>query len=484
MSVPHKNDNAEDSCLKNHTAALGQQGTETNNHGPIGPLSTGQKGDHTAASNSDEPPSESPSLEQTVGDACDDKFPEGGIAAWLVVFGSFCALFAVYGLINTSAVFATYFKDHLLSDYTPSQIGWIFSLYLFLVFFAGVQVGPVFDRHGPRWLVAIGFLLIVASLMLLSLCKEYYQIILTYSVMGGLGGALLNAPAYSAIAHFFNARRGLATGIASTAGGVGGIVFPLLLRHLLSPEGVGFAWSCRILGFFMLGLAIPANLFIRSNPKVQALEHEKPKTASIWPDLSVFRDVGFALASVGFFFMEWGLFVPLTYVVSYGTAYGVSLSDSSLLLSLLNAGSVVGRFLPGFLSDKLGRFNIIIVTIALCAVTVLAIWLPARGSYAVLIVFCVLFGVASGSNLGLIPVCLGQFCDAQDYGRYFATSAMFASFGTLSSVPIAGALLEIEDQDTGWTALVLFAGCSYVVALVCYIAARVLMVGWLPQTKF
>lgn len=96
-------------------------------------------------------------------------FPDGGFQAWLVVFGSFCAQGAVFGLINTAAVFESYFKAHQLKDYSNSQIGWIFSLYLFLVFFVGVQAGPVFDRHGARLLLAAGSLCVVASLMLLSI---------------------------------------------------------------------------------------------------------------------------------------------------------------------------------------------------------------------------------------------------------------------------------------------------------------------------
>ena len=98
--------------------------------------------------------------------------PDGGLKAWLVVFGSFCAMGAIYGLINTSAVFESYFRTHQLSDYSHSEIGWIFSLYLFLVFFVGVQVGPLFDRFGPRWLVAAGTSCITASLMLLSVSKS------------------------------------------------------------------------------------------------------------------------------------------------------------------------------------------------------------------------------------------------------------------------------------------------------------------------
>lgn len=98
-------------------------------------------------------------------------FPEGGLEAWLVVLGSFCAMLSVFGVINSSAVFESYFSIHQLSEYSSSQIGWIFSLYLFFVFFVGIQVGPLFDRYGPRFLVAIGSCLIVSSLLLLGLCE-------------------------------------------------------------------------------------------------------------------------------------------------------------------------------------------------------------------------------------------------------------------------------------------------------------------------
>lgn len=99
-------------------------------------------------------------------------FPDGGFQAWLVVFGSFCAQGAVFGLINTAAVFESYFKENQLKDYNNSQIGWIFSLYLFLVFFVGVQVGPIFDKHGPRLLLAGGSFCVVTSLMLLSVSQS------------------------------------------------------------------------------------------------------------------------------------------------------------------------------------------------------------------------------------------------------------------------------------------------------------------------
>ncbi|KAI1101096.1 MFS general substrate transporter [Jackrogersella minutella] len=398
-------------------------------------------------------------------------FPEGGLQAWLVVLGSFCTMMSVYGIINSAAVFESYFATNQLAEYNSSTIGWIFSVYLFTVFFFGIQVGPIFDRHGPRILVVVGSVLVVASQLLLGLCKEYYQILLTYSILGGLGGALLNVPAYGVIAHYFKKRRGFATGIAATAGSVGGVAFPLYLQAVI-PK-LGFAWSTRIIGFILLFLSVISNLLVRT--RLPPSTHPR----RVLPDWSLFKDLKFTLCCAGVWFMEWGIFTPLTYIVSYAAAHGQESTDAYTLLALLNAGSFLGRFLPGLLADRFGRFNVIILTNALCVITILGFWLPAGDSRALLIVFAVTFGFASGSNLGLYPVCIGQLCDARDYGRYFSTAMMTGSFGTLSSLPIAGALLEIgNQQEQGWLALILFAALSYAIAMSCFLGARVLAVSW------
>lgn len=101
-----------------------------------------------------------------------DDFPEGGLKAWSVVLGSFCGSFSVFGIINSTAIFQQYFSAHQLSDYTESQIGWIFGLSLFLTFFCGAPIGPLFDAYGPRLLIFCGSILLIASIMLLGLCTR------------------------------------------------------------------------------------------------------------------------------------------------------------------------------------------------------------------------------------------------------------------------------------------------------------------------
>lgn len=101
-------------------------------------------------------------------------YPEGGLQGWLVVLGSFCASFSVFGVINTAAVFESYLSENQLVHESKSNIGWIFSTYLFTVYSVGIFVGPWFDRYGPRILIAVGSVLMVAGPMTLSWCTGKY----------------------------------------------------------------------------------------------------------------------------------------------------------------------------------------------------------------------------------------------------------------------------------------------------------------------
>ncbi|KXH60907.1 hypothetical protein CSAL01_07206 [Colletotrichum salicis] len=110
-----------------------------------------------------------------VSDSEELTYPEGGVEGWGVVLGSFCAMVSVFGLPNTSAVFSSYFSEHQLRAYTPSQIGWIFSTYLFVTYLFGILAGPIFDKYGRRISVAFGSIVTISSLVILSFCDSELQ---------------------------------------------------------------------------------------------------------------------------------------------------------------------------------------------------------------------------------------------------------------------------------------------------------------------
>lgn len=116
--------------------------------------------------------SDQPSEEASIRENEKDDFPEGGREAWLVVVGSFCGSFSVFGILNCSSIMLEYFATNQLKDYNTGQIGWLFGVSLFLTFFCGAPIGPIFDAYGPRVLIFSGSVLLVLSMMLLGLCTR------------------------------------------------------------------------------------------------------------------------------------------------------------------------------------------------------------------------------------------------------------------------------------------------------------------------
>jgi len=179
--------------------------------------------------------------------------------------------------------------------------------------------------------------------------------------------------------------------------------------------------------------------------------------------------------------LQQALFIPLTYISSYALVHGISPTFAYQILAVLNAGSFFGRWVPGYIADAFGRFNTMIATVALCVVSMLGLWLSCQyntggSSVAQLCVFAVVFGFGSGSNISLVPVCVGQLCGTDVFGRWYASLYSVVSFGCLTGIPIAGAILSKSNGD--YTNLIVFVGVSYTAGLACFVWARVLRVGW------
>ncbi|RYO75004.1 hypothetical protein DL766_008177 [Monosporascus sp. MC13-8B] len=403
----------------------------------------------------------------------DETYPEGGLQAWLVVLGAWCALLAALGLMNSIGTFQTYVATNQLSAYEEGTVGWIFSLYSALAFFCGIYIGPLFDRFGPKWLIFPGSVCVVAAVMIMSACTEYWHFLLTFGFLSGVGTSLLFTPSITAVGHFFRDRRGLASGIASTGGGVGGIIFPLMLTSLF--ERVGWAWAVRILGFLCMFLLIFANLLIRKRLPAA-------KNASPHPDFRIFRDRAFALLTFGVFLLEFGLFIPLAYISSYALSRGFDATFAFQIVPILNAGSVFGRVFPGWLADKIGPYNSNLMSLCITIFGCYVVWLPFGGTTPGLVIFAVLFGFATGNNISITPVCISRLCHTQHYGRYYATCYTIVSIACLIGIPVGGSIVQATDGD--YWGLIVFVGLTQALAFGFIYAAKAVKVGWKPWTKF
>jgi MFS family permease len=219
----------------------------------------------------------------------DYTFPEGGLKAWLVVAGSFSIISGTYGLISSVGLFQSYWQEHQLSSYTTRDVSWIAAVNVFLNLFLGVQIGPLFDRHGPRGLIAFGSVVYVISLVLLAQCKVYWHFMLVYGILSGSSSAFLTTTALAVVAHWFERKRGMASGIAFVGSSVGGIAFPLILKPVF--EHLSWVWSIRIVALIVLVLMIIGNLCIRGRLP--------PRKNGGVVDLKCFLDARFSWCTIG-----------------------------------------------------------------------------------------------------------------------------------------------------------------------------------------
>jgi len=400
-----------------------------------------------------------------------ENYPEGGMEAWLVVLGSWCAMVSGMGQLNVLGTYHAWISTHQLAGYSSSSVGWIFSTFPFFLYFAGVQIGPLFDFYGPRALVITGSIGLVASLMTLSVSTEYYQIILSFGVLGGLSTCCLFTSAVSCIGHFFHRRRGFAMGIACTAGGTGGLAFSLIILFL-APK-IGFGWAIRIIGFICAGLCVVACLLLKSR-----LPPNKVKGAKI--DIMALREPPYASVTLAIFLVEFAVFIPYTFLVDQALAAGMGQKLAYALIPILNASAIPGRLLPGYIADRYGRLNTMVVTSTLCCLLTFLLWLVGSTNHAAIIAYTVLFGFSSGSAISLTPVCIQQVCKTEDIGKRTGTTFTISSFGTLIGIPIAGAILGTGGEEGGarYDGLIAFSGAVYVLASVAFVVARGLTGGW------
>jgi MFS family permease len=224
---------------------------------------------------------------------------------------------------------------------------------------------------------------------MVSICKEYYQLFLAQGLLLGIGISLTFCPAIATVSAYFSHNRGLAMGITISGSSLGGVIWPITL-HTLFRE-VGFPWAVRIAGFLMAPLLLTACLTVRL-----PATSKPPTKANV--DFSFALKPAFVLLSFGLFLNYLGLFTPYFYITSYSASIKLDLNTSFYMVSVMNAASLFGRTLPGFLADKYGRFNICILSGLFSAITCFC-WTKAT-TIAGLIIFTIAYGFASGVRPG------------------------------------------------------------------------------------
>ncbi|KAE8154369.1 major facilitator superfamily domain-containing protein [Aspergillus avenaceus] len=386
---------------------------------------------------------------------------DGGIDAWSVVLAAWCNSFCSFGWLNSVGIFQDYYERTMLKQYPSSTIAWIPSLQIFFMLAASPFVGFLYDHYGPRYIVLAGSFLHVFGLMMLSISKGYYQVLLAQGVCSALGASAIFQPAISCVNGWFQKRRGTAFGILATGSSTGGVIFPIMITHLI--DEVGYAWAMRIAAFMILFLLIIANLTLRCRVQPQ------PQKVTLQGLYRPLFESGSILLMTAYALLTFGIYIPINYVVVCATEAGMSVQLSQYLVPILNAASFFGRFGIGLVADKVGRFNIYIFVCVTTGILTLALWIPAS-SNAPNIVFAALFGLFSGAYISLSPALMAQISPPKEFGYRCGLMFAFAAVPGLVTSPVAGAILARDHGE--YTGMKVYGGVFILAGTAVVVVAR------------
>ncbi|TFK31637.1 major facilitator superfamily domain-containing protein [Crucibulum laeve] len=397
--------------------------------------------------------------------------PDGGRDAWMTVAGTWMIQFCTYGYSSAFGVYQDFYTRDYLKNQTPSDISWIGSFQLFMMYAPGILVGNLFDRGYFHHMVAVGSILQVFSMFMLSLTQrgQYYQIFLAQAVGMGLGQSLLFLPSVSIIGQHFKNRRALATGIAVSGASVGGIIWPIMLNKL--GQRAVFANGIRATASMTAALLLIANLMVKTRPFVRPQGSQPHR-----PDFkSIVSDTAYTVSVASAFCISLGLFFPFFYLQLYAVDKGISKELAFYAVAILNSGSVMGRLLPNFFADKFGPYNMIIPCLAISSI--LAFSMFGIGDFPGVTVFGILYGFWSGSYVSLIPSLLAQLTtNMAEIGTRMGIAFSIAGVSLLIGTPIEGALLHAHDGSYAWYRSIILCGVMTMCGAVGMVISRFLFV--------
>ncbi|KAF1848111.1 MFS general substrate transporter [Cucurbitaria berberidis CBS 394.84] len=373
-----------------------------------------------------------------------------GRVAWMQVLGGFILFANSWGLPNAFGVFQTYYVDTLMPDQDASSIAWIGSIQLFFTTIGCLPAGVLLDRGYLKSIIAVGTVLEVAGLVLTSLSKGFWPILFAQGVCMGVGSGLMALIPVAVLAMFFEKKRMLATGLASTGASVAGIIYTLSMRSLFI--SVGFSWAVRI--FALIVLATNAIAFT-----VMKLQFQYGSKGSKF-SLHHFKDLPYSVFVVAFTLFVASSFVPFFFIQEYALQLGVSKDMAFNLLSIMNAANIFGRFVPNYIADRYGGVNTLLPLSIACIITLCL--LPLAQTVSSLIAISIVYGFLSGGVIIIPGPTITDLSPSKaEMGVRLGLAYLVASFGGLLGNPLMGAI-----KGDGKNAVSNFSGLWFCAAAV------------------
>ncbi|HEV8539893.1 MAG TPA: OFA family MFS transporter, partial [Nitrospiraceae bacterium] len=304
------------------------------------------------------------------------------VSRWWRVVGGLLMNLALGSLYAWSVFVAPLEKEF---GWKRADTSWIFTWAVVVFAIAFIVAGRLQDKLGPFKISIVGCILLTVGMLLSARTTSLPYLIFTFGILLGIGNGFGYATPIPVMAKWFPDKRGLAVGLAVAGYGGGSAIFGPLSQLWLIPK-YGWRTTFVVLGviFFLMTLV---GAFLLKNPpvgyrppgwtpapasKAAATTYEF-KPGEMWRTPTAYLMwVAYALGTSA------GLMV-ISQLVPFAKSVNVpSAALQTMTLVIAAAGNASGRIFSGWMSDALGRLNVLRLMIGISAVAMFI--LPHTGA--------------------------------------------------------------------------------------------------------
>lgn len=377
-----------------------------------------------------------------------------------------------FTVLGTGAIYMwSIFNKPLMSEYgfTTSEVSMIYSLFLLASCFSSMLAGWLQHKVQPRFIVMAAGVLFGIGWFCSGLAENLPMLFLFYSGCAGVGNGLLYNTIVAVVTKWFPDKRGFANGICIGAIGIGPAFFAPAGNYLIESFGVqmafhivGIVWLVIYVGFSWMLYVPPAGW----TPGAQAgrlsnTQHEEAvgsnESAVDVSDYGATPEYNFTSRQMfkePLYYLLFAIFFVAStsglMVTGHASTIGQELahlnaSEGAIMVSVMALGSCLGRFVFGAVSDRLGRYNTLVIALALNAVVMLFI-LGQATSFASFLISVSLVGACFGGTMTIVPAIVGDSFGSENFGQNY--SFVYPGYTVASFIGPMVASYAVESAGT------------------------------------
>jgi len=316
----------------------------------------------------------------------------------------------------------------------------------YMVFMLGFGIGGIIngriaDRIGILPLLLVSSVALPLGFYTAAQAESLWQLCLAIGVLCGvLGASTTFAPLIADISHWFTARRGLAVGIVISGNYVAGALWPPVLQFFIDAHGWRETFS-GVAVFTLISMLLLSGVMYRRPPtEHETNAHLNRMTTSFRPLALAPNTLQVLLCAAGIGCCV-AMAMPQVHIVAYATDLGYTAARGAEMLSLMLACGIVSRLLSGWISDRIGGLQTLLLGSSLQGL-VLAAFLTAD-TLTALYVLSIVFGLSQGGIVPSYAIIVRTFFPARDAGWRIGTALFFTMIGMALGGWMAGALYDL-----------------------------------------